>query len=84
MRDSSKDSIRKKPYATVSNKGKSMHKFGQGKNSVKPPTKKGLLIAPQKSQAPYMYQGSGSNQGSRNNSPQRMKISRSSMNVGNQ
>lgn len=53
MRDSSKDSIRKKPYATVNNKGKSMHKFGQGKNSVKPPTKKGLLIGPQKSQPPY-------------------------------
>lgn len=28
MRENSKDSIRKKPYATVSNKGKSMSKFG--------------------------------------------------------
>ena len=46
VRESSKDSIKKKPYATVSNKGKSMHKFGQGKNSVKPPTKKQMLIGP--------------------------------------
>jgi hypothetical protein len=44
VRENSKDSIRKKPYATVSNKGKSMNKFGQGKNSVKPPTKKQGLI----------------------------------------
>jgi hypothetical protein len=44
VRESSKDSIRKKPYATVSNKGKSMNKFGQGKNSVKPPTKKQILV----------------------------------------
>jgi len=46
VRESSKDSIRKKPYVTVSNKGKSMNKFGQGKNSVKPPTKKHMLIGP--------------------------------------
>ena len=40
LRENSKDSIKKKPYVTVGNKGKSIHKFGQSKNSVKPPSKK--------------------------------------------
>jgi len=45
MRESSKDSIRKKPYATVNNKGgKGLNKFGLGKNSVKPPTKKQVMM----------------------------------------
>lgn len=84
VRESSKDSIRKKPYATVSNKGKTMHKFGQGKNSVKPPTKKQMLVGHgnQVPQKHYMNQGGNSNHGSRNNSPARMKVSRSSMGVG--
>ena len=44
MREVSKDSIRKKPYATVNNKGKGLNKFGLGKNSVKPPTKKQVMM----------------------------------------
>ena len=60
MRENSKDSIRKKPYATVSNKGKSMNKFGQGKNSVKPPTKKqGLVINSHVQSKQYLNQANG-------------------------
>ena len=61
-----------------------MNKFGQGKNSVKPPTKKQVLVggnpALQKQYNPNA--GGQSDKGSRNGSPARMKVSRSSMGVG--